>query len=576
MTTSTWAGYRNLRLHLDARLLARRADRGFDVIGEPKAEQFAALLGFTAARRKSLPVGDLHRPVHVLLVAAGIVEHADGVAVRHCVRAHQIAAPQLDAVDAEFLGGGVDQPLDGVGDFGPARTAIGVGRHRVSVDRDRAQAGRRNGVGARDESGALAQRRQRHAARPDIADIGRAHRQEAAAGIERQLDFGDEIAALIVGEKRLRACRGIFDRTLELFRGPKHQAELDEDAVAGAEIAADVVCEHVQLVGRYTEHGGKFALLPHRATRAGIERVAAARGIVGAKRRTRLHRHAGDAADVEFPLHHMRGLGESAIGRFGITEPGIDQNIAGHFVPDRRRAGPHRVFGVQHERQFVVSHLNRFRGVHRLRPGFGDHHSDGFADMPRFIGRQQQMRADEDRTAAGRGELHVEFGLRQRIVLNGPQPVGRAVGAGIDAKHARHCHRTRGVDGDDPGVRIRRTHHGRIGLAVETKIVGEAAPAGDEPPVFLARQWLADEAVAGSVRPCLVIHRSSLPALERFGSSFAAARQCDRPAPLPNTAPACRARSCCRRRGIAQSSGPFQSAFPVSRRRTPGNSRPAS
>ena len=95
--------------------------------------------------------------------------------------------------------------------------------------------------------GAFAQRRQRHATRADIADIGRAHRRGSGRlGVERQLDLGDEIAALIIAEKRFRARRGVFHRPAELARRPQHQAEFDEDAVAGAEIAADVVRQHAQ------------------------------------------------------------------------------------------------------------------------------------------------------------------------------------------------------------------------------------------------------------------------------------------------------------------------------------------
>ena len=152
----------------------------------------------------------------------------------------------------------------------------------------------------------LLKRRQRHATRADIADIGRAHGEEAAVGVERKLDFGDEIAALIIAQESFRARRGEFHRPAELLRRPQHQAELDEDAVARAEIAADVVREDAQPVGRNAEHRGKLVLLPHRAAGAGIERVAAGRGIVMAERRARFERHAGDAADMEFLFHDMR------------------------------------------------------------------------------------------------------------------------------------------------------------------------------------------------------------------------------------------------------------------------------
>ena len=100
MTTSTRPSGRTLI----ARLLARRADRGFDIVGEPKAEQLAARLGLAAARGKAAPIGDLHRPVHVRFVVAAVVEHADGVAVRHRLGADEVLAPQRDAVEAELLG----------------------------------------------------------------------------------------------------------------------------------------------------------------------------------------------------------------------------------------------------------------------------------------------------------------------------------------------------------------------------------------------------------------------------------------------------------------------------------------
>ena len=279
----------------------------------------------------------------------------------------------------------------------------------------------------------------------------------------------------------------------------------------------------MQPVGWNAEHRGKLVLLPHRAAGTGIERVAPGGGIVGAERGARLHRHAGDAADMEFPLHDMRGLRKGTIGRRGIAERRIDRHIVRHFIPDRRCIGPHRVFRMQHERQFLVGHLHRFRRVHRLRFGFGHHHGDGLADMARFVRRQQQMRTDENRAAAGRRKLHVELGLRQRIVRNWLEVVRGAIGAGEYAKHARHRLGLLRIDCDDARVRIRRSHHRRIGLAFETEIVGETAVAGNEPRVLLARHRLADEAVAGLVRPCFVVHRSS-PQLLNGAATYCAPR----------------------------------------------------
>ena len=216
-----------------------------------------------------------------------------------------------------------------------------------------------------------------------------------------------------------------------------------------------------------------------------------------AERRARLERHAGDAADVEFLRHDMRRAAQRP-DRSPRRSPNRVSTSMLSGTSSQTAGAPGRIASsrMQHERQFLVTHLDRLGGVHRLRLGLGDHHGDRFADMARLVGGQQQMRADEHRAAAGRGELHVVFGLRQRIVRNGLEPIGRAIGAGEDAEHARHRFCPRRIDRDDARMRIRRAHHRRIGLAVESEIVGEAAIAGDEPRIFLARHRLADEAEA--------------------------------------------------------------------------------
>ena len=196
-----------------------------------------------------------------------------------------------DAVDAELVGRHVHQPLDRERHLRPAGRTIGVGRHGVGEHRARAQGRRRNVVAAGDQAGALRQRRQRHAARAGVADVVGAHRQDAAALVERQLDLGDEIAALVVGEERLRARRGVFDRALELARRPQHQAELDERPVARAEVAADVIGQDAQLVGRDAEHAG-----PARSSAAPRRRSRHRACICRSPRRTRRGRSAAPSA----------------------------------------------------------------------------------------------------------------------------------------------------------------------------------------------------------------------------------------------------------------------------------------
>ena len=491
---------RILRPHLELRLLLRRSDRRLDIIGEPPAKQLAAALGFAAPRRKSLPVGDFHRPVHVLFVMPAVVEHSDRVAIGHRLRRYEVLTTQRDAVDAELFGRLVDQALDGEGDFRPARAAVCIGRHGVGEHRDRTQRGRRNRIGAGNKARALAQRRQRHAARADVTDIGRAHADEAVLVVDRELHRRHQIAALIIAEKGFGAHRGEFDRPAELLCRPQHKTELDIGAVTRAKIAADIGGNHPQPLRWHADHVDQFVPLPHCAARTGIEQVGVRRGIVLPKRRTRLHRHAGDAADVEFLRHNVRRAGKSPVGRFAIAKKSLDQHVVRDLIPDRGRARLHCAFRMQNERHLFVLNLDGLGRIHCLRLGFGDHHHHGFADMPHLVGRQKHVGTGEHCLTAGPMQLHVVFGLRHRVVRDRTDLVGRTIGAGEDAKNARHRLGALGDDRRDARVRVGRPHYRGIGLALNREVISEPAMAGDEARVFLAWQRFADKAEAGFIR----------------------------------------------------------------------------
>ncbi len=132
------------------------------------------------------------------------------------------------------------------------------------------------------------------------------------------------------------------------------------------------------------------------------------------------------------------GRRKDAIGLGGIPETCIDQDIVANLVPDRRGARLHGVFGVDDAGQRLILDCHRFGGVERLRAGFGNDHRDRFADVAHLVGRQQDMRADEDLAAAGPMQFHVVFRLRQRIVRDGAELVGKTIGAGKDAENAGH------------------------------------------------------------------------------------------------------------------------------------------
>src|SRR3546814_2250268 len=68
---------------------------------------------------------------YTTLFRSAVIGLAHGGGVGQVGGLHQVAAAQLDAVDAEPVGGDVDQPFQGRHRLRLAGAAIGVGRNRV-------------------------------------------------------------------------------------------------------------------------------------------------------------------------------------------------------------------------------------------------------------------------------------------------------------------------------------------------------------------------------------------------------------------------------------------------------------
>src|SRR5438093_12108560 len=98
----------------------------------------------------------------------------------------------------------------------------------------------------------------------------------------------------MVGLEILASVAGPFDRPADPPRRPADDREFRVETAARPEIAADIVHDDARLLGFDAEHHRQVAPWAHRASRTGMEGVAAARRVVFAERRARLHRHAGD------------------------------------------------------------------------------------------------------------------------------------------------------------------------------------------------------------------------------------------------------------------------------------------
>ena len=92
-----------------------------DIAGQADAAHQACLLRRLGALGKLLPVGDLHRALHMRGEIAGVVDLAGRGLVRHRLRRNEILAPDRIRRHAEFPRGGIDQPLDHVGRLRAAR-----------------------------------------------------------------------------------------------------------------------------------------------------------------------------------------------------------------------------------------------------------------------------------------------------------------------------------------------------------------------------------------------------------------------------------------------------------------------
>jgi hypothetical protein len=234
-------------------------------------------------------------------------------------------------------------------------------------------------------------------------------------------------------------------------------------------------------------------LLPHHAAAAGVQRVLVQRAVVFADRSARVERHAGDPLHPGRQADHPGGARERRLRASDVAHVGIDADVGG-LVVEPRRIGRDRGGGGDHRRQRPVVDRNAFGGVARRGHAFGHHHGDLLPDIAHAVGGKERLRRVAVRGSVAVGQRDVGRRLhRDRHVRHVLEPVGRHVGAGQHGEHARHGARRRRVNAGDARMRVRGAHEHRIGLSGQVDVVAVAAAAGEQAPVFLAVQRLADD-----------------------------------------------------------------------------------
>src|SRR5262249_26256311 len=106
---------------------ALKALRGsaLDGVGETDAAQLAALARFGAPALEAGEIGERERHVHALLELAAVVGEGEPGLERHGLGRNVVLTPQLGGIDAELVGGEIDEPLDHIGRLRAAVAAIG-------------------------------------------------------------------------------------------------------------------------------------------------------------------------------------------------------------------------------------------------------------------------------------------------------------------------------------------------------------------------------------------------------------------------------------------------------------------
>ncbi len=293
-----------------------------------------------------------------------------------------------------------------------------------------------------------------------------------------------------------------FHRAADFLCRPGDQAKLGIDHAAGAEITADVLHQHADLLGRHVKHFGEIVLQPHRAAVAGMDGEAAGRLVEFGKRRARLHRHAGDALHPGLEPRHMSSAGERRFRRIEIAEVAVEADVGAGAVVHARRILSRRRHGIDHGWKNFVIDLHRLCAVLRCKYRVSDNHRDGLADKARFICRQRMVRRLERCLAV----LHPRHGFclvrRPRYVGNRFQAAGESVGTCEDRDHAGYGPGFVGFDRTDARMGMRRADHHRINLPRQILVGGVAAVAAYQTQVFAPSYGLAD-AGAG----CRLIHQ---------------------------------------------------------------------
>ena len=329
----------------------------------------------------------------------------------------------------------------------------------------------------------------------DVADDLHIKGDNPARCVEAEPALGDAVAALIIGQTTFVALARPFHRTAHDSGGPEHAQLLGVAVDARAEPPAHIGGYDAQALHGQVHRRADAAAQAMHALTAGDQQIVARRSIILAQSRARLHLRGHGALAAKDPLDHMGGASKGLRKAGAVVHIRFNGEIAGHIVPDLRRAGLEGLGAIDDGGQDLVGHLHGFGGVAGLFARFRHHHGDGLAGKARLVDGEGDMglvmhqmaharhesRARPLHRIGGDGALDEAAETRRRIIR-----------AAQHRQHAGHGAGWSRIDALDEGMGVGRAHEGGEDLAGQGHIVGKTACAAQQPEILETRQGPPD------------------------------------------------------------------------------------
>lgn len=214
----------------------------------------------------------------------------------------------------------VDQALERERRFGATGAAEWCGRHRIGECPANCDCRDREIIDGRRHPIGVGEWHIRHRMSADIAGHGDGKPEKSPVCREREPCLGNDVAALIIGEKGLGAVAVPFHRAADAPCRPGHHHLLGIDVAQKSEGAADIVSAGADPLGRHAEAGRDGLLDAHRALAAGDDGVDVLVFVIAADRRARLHVCRCHALIAESLRNDEIGAGEGSCDRCVIAE----------------------------------------------------------------------------------------------------------------------------------------------------------------------------------------------------------------------------------------------------------------